>query len=84
MNDDRDAAYDDGFNCITRCIDLLHIVEMLKISYGRSWKSRRMSWMRKGEKVGLNISKTSVKIYMRLIASRKRWNVKGQPHLSLR
>jgi len=31
--------------------------------------------MRNGEEVGLNISKTSVRIYMRLIASRRRWKV---------
>ena len=42
-----------------------------------------MSCMTKGEEVGLNISKTSVLMYMRLIASRKRLNVMGQRHLSL-
>jgi len=84
MNDDRHAAYDHGSNFITRCTDLVHIVKMLKIAYGRSLKLWRMSWMRKDEEVGLNISKTSVRIDMRLIAGRKRWNVMGQCHLSLR
>ena len=84
MNDDRHAAYNHAFLCITLCTDLAHMVEMLKIDYGRSWESRRMSWLRKGEEVGRKISKTNVWIYMRLIASRKRWNMIGQRHLSLR
>ena len=84
MNDDRHAAYDHASNCITLCTDLVHMVEMLKIAYGRSCKSWRMSWMKKGEGVGLNILKTSVWIHTRLIASRKRWNVIGQRHSSLR
>jgi len=57
MNDDRHAAYDHTANCITLCPDLEHMVDILKIAYGRSWKSRRMSSMRTGEEVGLNISK---------------------------
>jgi len=36
------------------------------------------------EEVGLNIWKMSVRIDMRLIASRKRWIMIGQRHLSLR
>jgi len=77
MNDDRHGACDHASNCITLCTDLVHMVEILKIPYVRSWKSRRMSWMRKGEEVELNISKTSVRIYMRSIAGQKRWNVIG-------
>jgi len=77
MNDDCRAAYDYAAHYITLCTDPVHMVEILKIAYGMSWKSRRMSWMRKGEEVGLNISKTSVRIYMRLIAGRKCWNVIG-------
>jgi len=65
MNDDSHAAYDHGSNCITCCPDLVHIVEMLNIAYGRSWKSRTMSWKGKGEEVGLSISKTTVQIDMR-------------------
>ena len=68
MNDDRHAAYDDASNCITLYTHLVHMVEMLKFACGRSWKSRRISWMRKGEEVELNISKTSVQIDMRLSA----------------
>jgi len=83
MNNNCDAGYNHGSYCIPRCTDLVHIVEKLKIAYGRSWKSQRMSWMRKGEEVRLNISKTRVCIFMRLIASRMRWNVIGQRHLSL-
>ena len=71
MNDNHHAAYDDASNCITLCTDLVHMVQKLKIAYGRSWKSRRMSWMRKGEEVRLNISKTSVQICMQLIADQK-------------
>jgi len=77
MNDDYDAAYNHAANYITLCTYLLHMVEILKIAYGRSWKSPRMSWMRKGEAVGVNISKTSIRIYMRFIAGRMRWNVTG-------
>ena len=84
MNDIRDAAYNHGSNGITCGTDLAHIVEMLTIAYGRSWISWRMSWMRKCEEVGLNISKTSVRIYMQLIAGRQRWNMMGQCHLSVR
>jgi len=60
MNDDRDATYDHAANCITLCTDLVQLVEILKIAYGRSWKARGMSGIRKGEKAGLNLSKTSV------------------------
>ena len=84
MNDNRHTAYDHLSNCITLCTDLVHMVKMMKIAYGRSRKSRRMSWMRKGEDVGLNISKTSVQIYMQLIAGQKRWKMIGQRHSLLR
>jgi len=47
------------------CAILVHMVGFLKIAYGRSWISQRLSWMNRGEEVGLNISKTSVQIYMR-------------------
>jgi len=40
------------------------MVEIFKIASLRSWKSRRRSWMRKGEKVKLYYSKTSEIIYM--------------------
>jgi len=40
--------------------------------------------MRKGKEVGLKISITSVQIYIQVIAGRKRWNVIGKCHLSLR
>ena len=84
MNDDHHAAYDHAANGITLCADLVHMVEMLKIAYGRSCKSRRMKWMRMGEEVGRHISKTSVQSYMRSIVGRKCWNVIGHSHLSLR
>jgi len=84
MNDDHHAAYEHPSNSITGCTDLVYMVEMLKIGYGRSWISWRMSWMGKGEEVGLNISKTSVRIYMWSIAGQKCWNVIVQRHLSLR
>jgi len=68
MNDNRHAACDHAAKCICVCTDLVRMVENVKIAYGRSWKSPRMSWMRNGDDVGLNISKTSVRIYMPLIA----------------
>jgi len=84
MNDDRHAAYSHAFNYITLCTALVHMVTMLKIAYGRLRESQRMSWMRKAEEVGLNISNTSVRMYMRIIASKKWWNGIGQRHFSLR
>ena len=84
MNDNLYSAYNHACNCIPRCTDLVHMVEMLKIAYGRSWKSQRLSWMRIGEEVGINISKNSVGMYMGLNAGRNRWNVIGHCHLSPR
>jgi len=84
MNDDRHAAFVHASNCITLCPDLVHMVEISKIAYGRPWKSQRMSWMMKGEEVGLNISKSSIQIYTRIISGRKRCNVIGQHCSSLR
>ena len=64
MNDGHHAAFVNATNCITLCTDLVHMVAISKIAYGRSCKSRRLSWMSKGEKVELNLSKTSVLIDM--------------------
>jgi len=84
INDDRHAASDHATNSITLSTDLVHIVEMLKIAYGRLWKLRTMCWIRKCEELTLHMSITYVQIHMQLIASRKHWNVIGQRHLSLR
>jgi len=48
MNDDRHAEYYQAANCITLCTDLVHMVEILKIAYGRSCKSWILSLMRQG------------------------------------
>jgi len=64
MNDDHHGAYYDASHCITLCTDLVHMVKILKIAYGKSWESLRMSRMRNGEELGLTMSKTSVPIYM--------------------
>jgi len=64
MNDNCNAAFINASNCITVRSDLVHMVENLKIPYGRLWQWRRMSWMRKGEEVWLYISKISGWIYM--------------------
>ena len=40
-NHNRDAAFIHAPNCIPLRSDLVHMVEILKIDYGRSWKSRR-------------------------------------------
>jgi len=84
MNDDCHAAYHHASNRINLCTGLVHMVEMWKIASGRSWKLRGMCWMRKGEEVGLNISKTSIQICIGLIAGRKPSIMIGQRHLSLR
>jgi len=68
MIDDHHAAYNHAANCITLSTDPVHMVEILKIAYGISSKSWGMSWMRKGEEVGLYISKASVRIFMQLNA----------------
>jgi len=39
--------------------DLLHMVENLKIAYGTSWTSRRMSWKNNGLEIGLYMSNNS-------------------------
>jgi len=64
LTDDRHAAFIYASNCITLCSDLVHKVEKFKLAYGTSWKSRRRSWMRKGEEVELYLQKTSEMIYM--------------------
>jgi len=46
MNDDHHAPSDHASNCITLGTDLVHMVEMLKNGYGRSWQSRGISWTR--------------------------------------
>ena len=84
MNDDSHAAFDHAANCLTLCTILVHIVEILNIAYGRSWKSRRMSWIRNGAEIWPNISKTCVQIFMRSITDRKRWKVIGPCHSALR
>jgi hypothetical protein len=40
------------------------MVPIVDIACGISWKSRRRSWMRKGEKVELYLEKISDMIYM--------------------
>jgi len=64
LDDNRYAAFIHAFNSITLHTDLVHTVEMIEIAYGTSWKSKRRSWMRKGEEVELNLPNTSEMIYM--------------------
>jgi len=59
LNDDHHAAFMHSSNCISHHTGLVYVVEIFKISYGMSWKSRRRSWMRKEEAVGQYYSKTS-------------------------
>jgi len=59
MNGSRHAALVHAANCITLCSDLLHMVEILKISYGTSWELRKTSWKKKDLEVGLYMSKIS-------------------------
>jgi len=60
------------------------MVEIFEIAYSRSWKSRRRSWIRKGEEVELYLPKTSEMIYMPQIAGQKCRNVGRPCHPSLR
>jgi len=53
LNNDRQAAFINVSNCTTLHTDLMHIAEIVEIAYGMIWKSRRRSWMMKGDKDGL-------------------------------
>jgi len=64
MNDNHYSAFIRASNCTTLHSDLVHMVEILKIAYCMAWKSSRTSLMRKGEEVGLYISKTSGWVYL--------------------
>jgi hypothetical protein len=64
MNGRRYPALVHAANCITVHSDLLHMVEIFKIAYGTSWKSRKMGWKRKGQEVGLYMSKISYWVCM--------------------
>ena len=41
MHDNRHAAFIHAFQCTTLRLALVHMVEILKIAYGRSWTSRK-------------------------------------------
>jgi hypothetical protein len=65
MNDSCHAAVIHASNCITLRSDMLHMVGILKIAGGISWKLRKMSWIRNGEEVGLHMSESSRCNFMR-------------------
>ena len=64
--------------------DLEHMVEIVEIACGTSWKSRSRSCIRNGEEVELFLPNTSEMIHMPSIAGRKRRNVIGPRHFSPR
>jgi len=84
LNDNRYAAFIHLSNCITSRTDLVHMTEIFEIACDTSWKSRRRSWIAKGEEVELYLPKTSEMIYMPSISGRKRGNVIGPRHFTLR
>jgi len=84
LNDNHHAKFIHVSNCITLRTDLVHMVEIFEIACGTSWKSRRRSSIRNGEEVELYLPKTSEMIHMPSIAGRKRGNVIGPRHISLR
>jgi len=51
------------------CAGPVHLVKILKIADGRSWKVQRISQMRKGDDLGLYLSKTSGRICISEIPS---------------
>jgi len=53
MNQYCHAAYDHAENYINLCTDPVHMVEILKIAFGKSWKLQRMGSMRNDVEVGL-------------------------------
>jgi hypothetical protein len=84
LNDNHHAAFINSYNSMTLRTDLVHMVEIFEIACGMSWKSRRMSWIRNGEEVELYLPKPTEMIYMPSIASRKRRNLAGPCHFSVR
>jgi len=60
------------------------MVDIFEIPCDMSRKSRRRSWRRNGEEVELYLPITSEMIYMPSIAGRKRRNMIGPHHFSLR
>jgi hypothetical protein len=84
LDDNRHAVFIHVSNCITLRTDLMLMVQIFEIAYGTSWKSRRRSWIRNGEKVELYLPKTSQMIYMPSIAGRKDRYVIEPRHFSLR
>jgi hypothetical protein len=77
LNDNRHAVFIHVFTCVSLRTELVHMVKIFVIVCGKSWKSRRRSWIRNGEEVKLYMTKTSEMIDMPSIAGRKRRNVKG-------
>jgi len=53
MNDRRHAALIHASNCITLSSDLVDIADILIVTYGTPWKSRRRRWIKKGEELRL-------------------------------
>ena len=53
LNDNRHAEFTHVSYCTTRCTDLVHMVEIFEIACGMSWKLRRRSCIKNGEKVEL-------------------------------
>ena len=53
LNDHYHVAFIHTYNWITLGSDLVHMVDIFKITYGRLWKSRRRNWIRQSENVGL-------------------------------
>jgi len=53
INDHHHVALLQSFTCITLRSDLMHMVQTMKIAYGRSWILRRSNWTRTSENVQL-------------------------------
>jgi hypothetical protein len=82
-NDACHAVLIRSFNCTTLHSELMHMVKMLKIVYGRSWKLRRRSWIKNGEKVGLYKSKTWSCMNRMWIPGWKHWKLIYIHHSSI-
>jgi hypothetical protein len=81
MNNNLHAAFIYVSNHITLRTDMVYMIEILEIVYGRSWKLRRRSWICNSEEVVLYLPKTSEMIYMPSIAGRECGNVLHQRQL---
>jgi len=68
MHDNCHAAFIKAVKSTTLHLALVHMVDILKIAYGRSWKLRKISLIRNGGTVRQYYSRIRGWVWMPLIA----------------